>query len=211
VLSFVPFVLMLAVRRVSAAALPKLAAFFLGFAALHLFVFGVALRLPLETWRTLNLYPSLVLTFDSRALVERVERAAPGESLLAADGYSNAVTLGYNLRRYVPVLGPGSGHARHDDILTDWRQSDGRDITVLRKSAPNPGEYDKWFRAVNIERLEYRGAQFWVVRGLGFDYAAYRATVLADVRRLYYAVPRWLPQRGCYFCDRYFPGESCIR
>ena len=94
-----------------------------------------------------------MLTFDSRALVERAE---PGDSLLASDGYSNAVTLGYNLRRYVPVLGAGSGHARHDDILSDWRAHDGRDITVLRKTAPRDGEYDAWFRSVRIDSTVVR-------------------------------------------------------
>jgi hypothetical protein len=208
VLAFVPFALLLAARRVSAAALPKLAAFFLGFAALHLAAILVAARLPLESWQSLRIYPGAVLTFESQALLER---AAPGDSLLASDGYSNAVTLGYNLRRYVPVLGLASSHARHDDILTDWRTHDGRDIVVIRKTAPDAGEYDNWFRSVTVESFEHRGARFWVVRGQGFDYAAYRDSVLDEVHRRYYALPRWLPQRGCYFCDRYFPDRTCTR
>ncbi|MEW6163517.1 MAG: glycosyltransferase family 39 protein [Pseudomonadota bacterium] len=208
VLSFVPFVLLLVARRLSARALPKLALFFLGFAALHLAAAFAVSRLPLETWRKFNFYPGLVLTFESRELVDRTR---PGDALLVSDGYSNAVTLGYNLRRYVPVLGMASSHARHDDILTDWRAQDGRDIVVLRKTEPEAGTYERWFRAVTQESYEHRGARFWVVRGQGFDYAAYRDTVLAEVRRRYYAVPDWLPRTGCYFCERYFPGEQCIR
>jgi hypothetical protein len=49
------------------------------------------------------------------------------------------------------------------------------------------------------------------VKGTGFDYPAYRDGVLAEVRRKYYAIPTWLPQRACYMCDRYFPGEQCRR
>lgn len=207
VLSFVPFVLLLVARQLSDRALPRLVAFFLGFAALHIAAATVVSRLPLETWQKFNVYPGLVLTFESDALIAR---ANPGSALLASDGYSSAVTLGYNARRYVPVLGPGSSHARHDDILTDWREQAGRDIVVLRKTAPDSGEYDKWFVAVTTESFEHRGARFWVVRGQGFDYAAYRDTVLTGVRR-YYAIPKWLPQSGCYFCDRYFPGDQCIR
>ncbi len=207
-LSFVPFALLLAARRLSAGALPKLALFFLGFAALHIVVATVVARLPLETWRAFKLYPGMVLSFEPRALIER---AAPKGALLVSDGYSNAVTLGYNLRRYVPVLGLGSSHARHDDILTDWRRHDGRDIVVLRKSAPRADEYAGWFRSVRIEDFEHRGARFWVVRGAAFDYAAYRDSVLAEVKRRYYALPPWLPQITCYFCDRYFPEQRCIR
>jgi len=208
VLTFVPFVLLLAARRLTLRGVRKLAVFFLGFAALHIAAAVVVSRLPLETWRSIQLYPGIVLTFESRELVER---AMPEETLLAMDGYSNAVTLGYNLRRYVPVLGLGSGHARHDDILTDWRVHDGRDITVLRKTAPDAGEYDNWFRNVSVDSFDHRGARFWVVRGQGFDYARYRDTVLAEVRRRYYAVPNWLPLSGCYFCDRYFPDTPCSR
>ena len=208
VLAFVPFALMLAARRLTALGLQKLVVFFFGFAALHVALAFAVSRLPLETWRSTSYYPGAVLTFDSRALVERAE---PGDSLLASDGYSNAVTLGYNLRRYVPVLGAGSGHARHDDILTDWRAHDGQDITVLRKTAPRDGEYDAWFRSVRIDSFGHRGARFWVVRGHGFDYARYRDTVLTEVRQRYYAVPTWLPLSGCYFCERYFPDQSCRR
>jgi hypothetical protein len=214
VLSFVPFELLLAARRMTPRGLQKLTVFFFAFAALHVALAFALSRLPLETWRSIKLYPGIVLTFESRALVERAEsgsRSARGETLLAADGYSNAVTLGYNLRRHVPVLGPGSGHARHDDILTDWRVHDGRDITVLRKTAPEPGEYDAWFRSVSIDSFEHRGARFWVVRGQDFDYPRYRDRVLAEARRRYYAVPDWLPLRGCYFCERYFPDKPCRR
>jgi len=208
VLAFVPFALVLAARRVAARGLQRLTFFFVGCAALHVALALVISRLPLETWHKWSSYSGLVLTVESRELVER---AAPGDALLVSDGYSNAATLGYNLRRYVPVLGPGSGHARHDDILTDWRRHDGRDITVLRKTAPRQGEYDAWFRSVRIDSFEQRGARFWAVRGQGFDYARYRATVLTEVRRRYYAVPAWLPLSGCYFCARYFPEEPCRR
>jgi hypothetical protein len=211
VLAFVPFALMLATRRLTSRGVQKLTVFFLGFAALHVALAVGVLRLPLETWRSIKLYPGIVLTFESRELVER---ANPGETLLASDGYSNAATLGYNLRRYVPVLGPGSGHARHDDILTDWRVHDGRDITLLRKTMPSPDEqdqYGRWFRSIAIDSFDHRGARFWVVRGQNFDYATYRDTVLAEVRRRYYAVPDWLPLHGCYFCDRYFPENTCRR
>lgn len=208
VLGFVPFALLLAARRVTLDGLAGIGKFFAAFAALHVALIVLLVNLPLETWRNTKLYTGIVLTFDARAVVEK---AQPGDTLLASDGYSAAATLGYNLRRYVPVLGPGSGHARHDDILTDWRPYDGRDITVLRKSEPRPDEYAGWFKEVHIDGFEHRGARFWVVRGQGFDYARYRDTVLDKVRRQYYAVPEWLPMSGCYFCARYFPDRQCRR
>jgi hypothetical protein len=121
------------------------------------------------------------------------------------------VTLGYNLRQYVIVFGMASSHARHDDLATDFRALDRRDILILRKSEPAPAEYARYFRNVELDAFEVRGARFWRVKGHGFDYKAYRDDVLVQVRQRYYALPTWLPLRACYMCDRYFPGEPCRR
>jgi len=121
------------------------------------------------------------------------------------------VTMSFNAGRYFFVFGPGSGHARHDDILTDLRPMDGGNILVLRKSAPDPAEYAPYFREVEYREFELRGARFHLVLGRHFHFARYRDTVLARVRDQYYAVPPWLPQSGCYFCERYFPGTVCRR
>jgi hypothetical protein len=127
------------------------------------------------------------------------------------DGYSNAVTLGYNLRRYVLVFGQASSHARHDDILTDFRALGGSNMLILRKSEPDLPYYRQFFRTVSVDSFTVRGARFWQVKGEGFDYAVYREKILASVKQKYYAIPPWLPQRACYFCDRYFPDEKCCR
>ena len=209
-LSFVPFALVWLALRLPPASLRRLGLFFAGFATLHVAGILVASRLPLETWQKTRLYDGIVLTFEHKALARELQAYGP-EWVLAMDGYSNAVTLGYNLRRYVIVFGEASSHARHDDLVTDFRALDGRNILILRKSAPNAGDYRRYFRTVAVDSFEVRGARFWRVRGEGFDYAAYRDGVLAGVRTKYYALPPWLPQTACYLCDRYFPGEPCRR
>ncbi len=131
--------------------------------------------------------------------------------VVASDGYSPAVTIGFNLQRYVLVFGPASGHARHDDILTDFRTLDGRDILIVRRKAPEPGEYEPYFASVAVRTHEIEGAIFHFVEGRGFRFAAYRDSVLEEARQRWYAVPRWLPAGPCYFCDRYFPDRACHR
>ena len=209
-LSFVPFTLIWLTLRLQPTTLQKLGLFFAGFATLHIAGILVVSRLPLETWQKTRLYDGIVLTFEHEALAREM---APYQKdwVLAMDGYSNAVTLGYNLRQYVVVFGVASSHARHDDLGTDFRALAGRDFLILRKSEPNPEDYRKYFRSVSVDSFEVRGARFWRVKGTGFDYPAYRDGVLAEVRRKYYAIPTWLPQRGCYMCDRYFQGEQCRR
>lgn len=204
-LAFIPFVLLWLGLRLAPKTLRRLCLFFIGFAVLQVAVIFGLTRLPLETWKKMQIYEGLVLTFEHEALLKQL---APYEKdwVWAMDGYSNAVILGYNARRYISVFGEASSHARHDDILTDFRPLNGRNILVLRKTAPNLVEYQPYFRRVTVDTFDVRGARFWRVKGEGFNYLAYREGVLANVKRKYYAIPAWLPQTACFFCDRYFPG-----
>lgn len=208
VLSFLPFVLMLLAEISTPAMLQRLLRFFLGFAALHVLIFVIVAQLPLETWQRTRLYSGLVLTFESQQLLDELKLYAE-DYVFASDGYSNAVTLGYNARRYFMVFGLASSHARHDDMLTDVRTLAGRNILILRKTAPQAAEYDAYFDSVEERIITVRGAPFYLVLGQGFKYAVYRDEVLTQIRARYYAVPGWLPQTACYFCDRYFPGTTC--
>jgi hypothetical protein len=210
VLSFLPFTVMLLALVLQEWTQRRVAYFLAVFAAVHMVAIVSIANLPLETWRKNRLYDGIVLTFESEKLLAALQ-PYERDYAFASDGYSNAVTLAYNARRYFLVFGEASSHARHDDILTDFRRLDGGNILILRKSAPEASDYAPYFREVEIRRFEVRGATFHVVLGRGFDYAVYRASVLARVRDKYYAIPAWLPQRGCYFCERYFPGMQCVR
>jgi len=181
-----------------------------GLAVLHAIAFAALVAAPIEWFAGLRSYDGLVMTLRPQALNDRI---APylGRFEIAARGYSPAVTIGFNLGRRVFVFGPGSGHARHDDMLTDFRAFDGRDILVVSKEAPEPDEYTPYFEHVTVREERVHGATFHFVEGRGFRYAAYRDGVLDEIRRRWYAVPPWLPKGPCYFCDRYFPDRACHR
>lgn len=209
VLSFVPFVLMLFARTLPEARRPAAVRFFGGFAAAHVVLIALIALLPIETWSSTRHYDGIVMTVKSQELLERL-RPFARDYHFAAEGYSPAVTLSYNARRYFSVFGPGSSHARHDDILTDFRTLDTQNILVLRKSAPDLAQqYAPYFREVEVREIDVRGAKFWIVLGRVFDYAAYREGVLEPIRKHWYAIPGWLPMTGCYFCERNFPERAC--
>ncbi|HJW03550.1 MAG TPA: glycosyltransferase family 39 protein [Azospira sp.] len=207
-LSFIPLLCLLAAVALPVAALRRLAVWMGGLALLHVAAIVVVSRLPLSTWEDSHLYDGIVLTFRSQELLERLEPYA-NDYVFASDGYSNAVTLGYNARRYFFVFGVGSSHARHDDIMTDVRQLEGKNILVLRKTEPQREEYAPYFREVEILPFEVEGVMFYQVLGRGFDYVTYRDRVLREIKQRYYRIPSFLPMTGCYFCERYFPGEEC--
>ncbi|OYW26619.1 MAG: glycosyl transferase family 39, partial [Methyloversatilis sp. 12-65-5] len=206
VFSFVPLVFLLYGRSVSDRTLRRTIRFAAVIAAVHVTAVLAVASQPVERWASLlgeRKYSGVVQTVKADEVI-----AALGEDVnryeLMTDGYSPSVTVGYNHRRYWPVFGPASSHARHDDMLTDFRRLDGRDVLVLSKEAPVLTDYTPYFRDVQVDLLTVRGARFWRIRAHGFDFAAYHAGVLEPARRHWYAIPGWLPQQGCYFEERYF-------
>lgn len=201
-LAFMPALVLTIALALERRALVLTGRWFAGLAVLHAAVFVVLAALPLETWKNLRLYPKMVLQFDAPAVLQPL---APllARYRLSAEGYAMAAFLAFQVRRDVPVFGPGSSHARHDDILTDWRRFEGRDLLILRRDPPALADYRPYFREVEVREVPARGTLYYAVLGRGFDYAAYRGGVLQVVRERWYRIPSWLPVGGCYFFERY--------
>ncbi|MEN9317220.1 MAG: hypothetical protein RIS35_3613 [Pseudomonadota bacterium] len=180
------------------------------FAALHWVVIGALSLTPIEWFAGTRIHDGIVMTLRPELLNARI---APylDRFEIAARGYSPAATIGFNLGQPVLVFGPGSGHARQDDLLTDFRALDGRDLLVISKETPEPADYEPYFGRVEFRHERILGATFHFVLGYGFRYDVYRDAVLEEIRTRWYAVPPWLPSGPCYFCDRYFPERACHR
>lgn len=217
--SFVPLFFALAARLLGAAQLRKSVLFLGVMSALHVAAILAAAAAPLEAWRSSRIYDGIVFHARTGAVLEEMRRAAAGDAaadkraaLLAADGYSAAVTLGFFAGSHVAVFGSGSSHARHDDLVTDFRAFEGRDVVVLRRRLPSAGaaadEYAPFFRSVESRSFSLEGVDFHLVIGRGFRLDPYREAVLAPIRDRWYRIPAYLPQGGCVFCDRYF-GSFC--
>lgn len=177
---------------------------FAAFAALHVVAIAIAAALPLEAWQSSRLYARLVFPGRVAELMAAVGPELAGRTL-AADSYASAALLAYHARRPVPVFGRGTSHARQDDIATDWRAYAGKDFVVLRREPPQPEDYRPYFRELEARRIPLGGGAYHAVLGRGFDYEAYRARALTEIRDRYYRIPRWLPAGRCYFFERYFP------
>ncbi|HEX5394546.1 MAG TPA: glycosyltransferase family 39 protein [Rhodocyclaceae bacterium] len=204
VLSFLPFCFLLLALGLPAASLRKTGLFFLAFAALHVALIGWISTTKVEDWKKTNWYASVVMGIEARHIAELL-KPYEADYTFASNGYADAVTLGYNARRYFFVFGPGTSHARHDDILTDLRALDGKNVLILRKSEPSTDEYAPYFKEMKVETFDLHGVTFYEIFGRGFDYVRYREQVLVPIRDRYYRIPGKLPQTACYFHDRYWP------
>jgi hypothetical protein len=205
-LAFVSLALTWLAAAAPAAAMPRWATWSAVIAALHAALFIAVLALPASTWRDTKYYESFVLArYPDQVLAPLAGLGS--DWILANDGYSNASTLSFQKGRPFIVFGPGASHARQDDEDTDWRALDGRNIAIYRKTEFTRDEFDPYFERVEYQVQDVQGVTFTLVRGYGFRYAAYREGVLRGVRERWYRLPAWLPNRGCYIGDRYFPDE----
>lgn len=207
-LGFVPFFFVLAGWTLSREQLRRSVVYLGAFSAVHVVAIAVAATLPLETWKSTRVYDGIVYHVRINDILRELE-PYEGRFALAADGYSAAVTASYYSGKYFFVFGRGSSYARQDDILTDFRPLDGKDILILRKDPPEDPDYRPYFRSVEYKEFTLSGATFHVVLGRGFDFTAYREGALKAVRDRLYAIPRYLPQGRCYFCERYFDAPAC--
>ena len=207
-LSFVPFFFIVAALVLSAAQLRKSVVYLFAFSVIHVAAIVGASLLPIEVWKGSRLYDGIVFHVKTAELLQRLEPYA-GKYEFSADGFSPAVTASYASGRYFFVFGTASSHGRHDDILTDFRTLAGKNVLVLRKNPPNPADYAPYFAKVEFRQFELHGVTFYLVLGQTFDYPRYREQVLRPLRDRYYRIPSYLPLGHCYFCERYFPDESC--
>jgi 4-amino-4-deoxy-L-arabinose transferase-like glycosyltransferase len=201
-LSFVPPLILTVALALERRALVVTVRWFAGIALVQAAILAVLVLLPLETWQGRRFYQNAVLLMDTRGVLRALETALPGATP-SYESYSMAAVLAFHAKRTVPVFGPGSSHARHDDILTDWRAYEGRDLVILRRDEPELANYRPYFREARAQRFEVRGATFHAVLGRGFGYAAYREGVLRPVRERWYRIPPRLPVGACYFFERY--------
>ena len=201
-LAFMPAIVLSLALALERRALVVAARWFAALAVLHAALFVALLAPPLETWQETRRYQRLVLLFDPQSVLQPLGPLM-ARYRLTTEGYSLAAQLAYHTRRRVPVFGAGSSYARQDDILTDWRRYQGRDLLVFRREPPDLERYRPFFREVEVREVQARGIVYYAVLGRGFDYGAYREQVLPVVRERWYRIPGWLPAGRCYFFERY--------
>lgn len=206
-LSFLPALVASVALALEQQALAGSVRFFALLAGLHMVPIAVIGALPLETWKGTWIYPRMVFPGRTPELLAALRAETEGR-VLATDSYASAALVEYYARRPVLVFGRGTSHARQADIDTDWRALQGKDIVIVRRQPSDAGEYAPYFRRLEERVVTLGGGSFHVYTGTAFDYAAYRARVLADIRERYYRIPALLPVGRCYFLDRYFPRGS---
>ena len=203
--SFYPFLFIAAAAVLDVRQL-RVSVWFMGlFAAVHVLAVVVLVLLPtsvFQPWKDPHRF--IVLGVHTNEVLKALRPIGQGY-VYATDNYTMSATLAYRGHRRVIVFGPGSEHGRQDDMLTDFRTLDGKNILVLQNAKPDRPFYRHLFRTVDFRTVTVEGATYHVILGRGFRYPEYRDSVLTKVRARYYHIPGFLPCGACYMNDRYFP------
>lgn len=211
VLAFYPFFYLLLALHLTLPQLVKTAKFMAWFTLVHLLIIVGLLAAPASAWQySKKLYSGYVFLMHNDEVLAAL-RPYQRDFLMATDGYSNSAIISYHAGKEFFVYGPGSQHARQDDMNTDFRLMAGRNILTIDKSPPELAKYTPYFAKVEVRQLRVRDAVFYLTLGYDFNYVAYRDGILTQVRDHYYRIPDFLPHASCYFCDKYFAGASCPR
>jgi hypothetical protein len=208
VLSFYPLMFASLALALPREALPRAGRYLAVFLGLHLLVVGGMYTRDLADWKDVKIYPEIVRSYRTEALLEQVKTP---DAVIMATAYTPAAIYGHALKHYVPVFGLGKFHARQDDLLVDYARFDGKTIRIISFSRPELPDYAPYFQQVTLLDMSQSGAQFFVVEGQGFRYELYRQQVLGEIFRRYYNIPAWLPMTGCPFCERYCGQVRCPR
>jgi len=168
------------------------------------FVFVLVLSLgPVSWWNGTKFYEKIVFLRESAEITDRIEQdLVQGEQIMAL-AYSPAAILAYHHRQYVPVFGVGRHHARQDDLSFNFKNLDGRPVSVFSHNQFDLDLYQPYFDNVKNSSFNLKGVTYYILKGDSFRYQAYRDQFLVHAAMKFYQLPNWLPVWGQPFCERY--------
>jgi len=174
---------------------------------IHVVFFAVLIASPLSIIKPdSKYYSAVVLGSEPQVFLDAIKQYR-GKYTLASIAYSDAAVMTFHAGENVSVLGMGSSHARHDDIMTDFRKLDGKNILVFYYDKAPLEALADMFQSVQYQEVHIEQATYYVMLGDGFNYQKYHDKYLQAIKK-FYQIPKFLPRGECYFYQRYFPGEK---
>lgn len=177
--------------------------------------FSLVLLVPVSALLVLRPVSWFAGSHDYNAIVmglypdEVIDHIKPYEQefCFATPSYVDSAVLSYHSGNYFSVFGGGSLHGREDDIITDYRDLNEKNILIFSKKRPDMINYRPYFAHVEESLFKVHDVELFLVAGYGFKFEEYRAQVLVKIRDKHYAIPSWLPcsAGGGYFFEKYFP------
>ncbi len=211
VLAFYPFMFFAAAMLLDVRQMRIAVWFALGFSLLHVATLVTLLMMaPAFTQGNNVMHHDAVFGLNVDNFSAQIDAAAEGFNR-ATESYTYSAILEHTSGERYAVMGNASKYGRQDDLLTDWRNLDGKDIAVLIYKKTSIPYYSRFFSSYEVREIMVDGVTDYLVLGRQFNYRLYRRKVLKKINRDFYRIPDYLPCRECYFYERYFSMESPVR
>ena len=205
-LAFLPFVFILTIFHFNAATFRKVVLLVAVCTfAVNFLIAYIMIDPPVKLTQS-KIYQQALFYINPRAVADSIKPYTK-DYILTTESYSKSALLYYYTGKYISVFGPGSFHARHDDMYTDFRQFDKKNIIIVRTTPPDKNKYMPYFQTVSVKEIELENTTLYLIQGSVFKYDVYRELVLRAIKNNYYQIPAWLPTQGNYFTDKYFAEE----
>lgn len=121
----------------------------------------------------------------------------------ATISYGMSSVASYYTKKHFIVFDKASFHAREDERLIDYRELDGKNVLIFKRTAINLDKYSRYFTSSERKSFKVREATFELLLGNNFNYKLYREEVLKEINREFYSIPDWLPIGQCEFKYKY--------
>jgi len=208
--SFLPYAFVVAGLTLDANQIVKSIKFSCVFSLIQACLFLALPLAPLESLKGLvseEDRASLIFYIHPEKVVRLLEQYR-GDFVFATRSYSSSALVEYHCGDRVIVFGNGSRHARQDDIRTDFRQLDGKNLLILEIGDVEEDRYSNCFEKMQIVPVSPATKQddtgsFFAVLGYNFKYQEYRQNYLRSIITRFYQVPAWLPHANNFFREKY--------
>lgn len=201
-LSFYPFLIMSLAFIFDIRQLRLCLYFMLPFCLIHITIVVAIVAMSPQLFAETRHHTSIVIGTHADEILNAFAQHGQ-DYMLATDSYAFSAALGYHSKQHVMVFGEGSYHGRQDDLITDFRTSEGHNIIIV-SDAPAIKSLAVFFDEAKFGTKIIQGAQFYYLEGRGFIYNKYKDNVLEAITRKYYTIPSFLPHAACYMQERYF-------
>ena len=202
-LSFYPFAFIAASSILNKKQWQLTCYFMAGLSFLHILLVVALLTLPI------NLFTSDKVVIQDYAFGmypdKFLEKLKPYEKeyTFSMVSYGMASVASYYSGKKFIIFSEGSVHARLDDKLSSYKDLDGKNILLVKRTTEYLEDYEKYFKKSQRKYIVVDGVRFELLLGNGFKYDVYRREILSKVNKLYYNIPGWLPVGQCGFKEKY--------
>ena len=174
------------------------------FTLLHLTCIFIFLHLPTNIWQHNKYFTKINWFFHYDKIAITIKPYIDKGFFLTTPSYSQSYLLTYKYNNPAAVWGTGSVHGRDDDLQTDFKQLDKKNILIVDiNSSINTAAIQPYFLHYQIIKKYLYGMPYNLIFGYNFDYLRYKNTTLKNIYKKYYQIPEYLPRGKFYFKAKY--------